>query len=115
MIKKLRLMSKLKKGDNVAVLLGKDSGRTGKVVRVNTKTGKVMIEGVNLYKRHVRKMGDTPGGIIDITKLLDISNVALICPHCKKPTRVGYQMLNSIKSRICRKCRKEIVYGKTKD
>lgn len=99
---------KIKKGDKVKVLLGKDRGKEGKVVLVLVKTGKVFVEGVNLYKRHVKKQGSVEGGIIDLPKPLDESNVALVCPNCKKITRVGYIMAGNEKVRICRKCKKEI-------
>lgn len=99
---------KIKKGDKVKILLGKDRGKEGKVEKVLGKDKKVFVAGVNLYKRHVRKQKDLPGGIIDIPKPLDISNVALICPGCNKPTRVGYQKEKGIKTRVCKKCKKEI-------
>ncbi|KKS13045.1 50S ribosomal protein L24 [Candidatus Daviesbacteria bacterium RIFOXYD1_FULL_41_10] len=66
---------KIKKGDTVKILLGKDRGKTGKVLRVLAKKGKVLVEGVNAYKRHVRKMKGMEGGIIEINKPIDISNV----------------------------------------
>lgn len=99
---------KIKKGDNVKILLGKDRGKEGKVEYVLGKDKKVFVGGANLYKRHVRKMKDLEGGIIDIPKALDISNVALICPNCKKITRVGYKIDGKNKIRICKKCGKEI-------
>lgn len=105
--------SKIKKGDKVKILLGKDRGKEGTVEYVTAKEKKVFVSGVNIYKRHVRKMGDTKGGIIDIPKPLDISNVGLICPNCKKVTRVGFQVVDSSKVRICRKCKEEIRYAKT--
>lgn len=104
---------KIKKGDKVKVLLGKDRGKEGTVQFILRKERKVFVEGVNIYKRHVRKMGDTKGGIIDIPKPLDISNVGIICPNCKKVTRVGFKVVDSSKVRICRKCKKEIRYAKT--
>lgn len=99
---------KIKKGDQVKILLGKDRGKTGPVKYVKGKEGKVLVGGANLYKRHVKKMGDVQGGIIDTPKPLNISNVGLICPNCKKITRVGYKMAGKEKVRICRKCKKEI-------
>lgn len=99
---------KIKKGDKVKVLLGKDRGKEGKVEKVMGKKGKIFVERVNLYKRHVKKMQDREGGIIEIPKPLDISNVALICPNCKKVTRVGYNMDGGVKMRMCKKCGKEI-------
>lgn len=101
-------MQKIIKGDNVAILLGKDRGKTGAVDKVLPKEGKVFVQGVNLYKRHVKKQGKVEGGIIDIAKPLNISNVALVCPHCKKPTRVGFEIKNGEKARICKKCKKII-------
>lgn len=101
-------MNKIKKGDNVKILAGKDSGRTGSVERVMTKTSKVVVAGVNLYKRSVKRQGDQQGGIIDLVKPVDASNVALICPNCKKVTRVGFKIEGKEKIRICRKCGKEI-------
>lgn len=93
-----RFRSKIKNGDEVAILVGKDRGRSGKVIKVLPMQGKVAVEGINTFKRHVRKMGSLEGGIIDIIKPVDISNVALICPSCKKPT----------KKRICKRCKKVI-------
>lgn len=99
---------KIHKGDKVKVLLGKDRGKEGNIEYVMAKEKKVFVGGLNLYKRHVRKMGDVKGGIIDIPKPLDISNVALICPNCHKVTRVGFKKIADLKIRICRKCGKEI-------
>lgn len=101
-------MLKLKKGDNVQVTVGKDKGRTGSVERVLAKEGKVFVGGVNMFKRHVRKVGDHEGGIIDLIKPLDVSKVVLICPNCKKMTRVGFKVTDTGKIRICKKCGKEI-------
>lgn len=99
---------KIKKGDKVKVLLGKDRNKEGKVAFVLGKEKKVFVEGANLYKRHVKKQGQIEGGIIDIPKPFNISNIALICPNCKKVTRVGYMMVGNDKVRACKKCNKEI-------
>ncbi len=101
-------MKKIRKGDNVKVLLGKDSGKTGIVDKVLGKETKVIVGGINIYKRSVKKQGEQAGGIIDLVKPVNISNVALVCPNCKKITRVGFQIVKSEKIRICRKCKKEI-------
>lgn len=101
-------MEKIKKGDKVKILLGKDRGKEEKVEKVYGKKGKILILGANLYKRHVKKQGTIEGGIIDIPKPFTVSNVALVCPNCKKVTRIGYTMAGKDKVRICRKCRKEI-------
>lgn len=111
MIKDLKLKikkSKFKKGDKVKILLGKDSGKEGTIEKVLSKDRRVFVGGVNLSKRHVKKMGQTEGGIIDIPKSLDISNVGLICPNCKKVTRIAFKIEGKNKIRICKKCKKEI-------
>ncbi len=99
---------KIKKGDKVKVLLGKDRGKEGSIEKVLSKAGRVFVGGLNLYKRHVKKVGDMAGGIIDLPKSLDISNVGVICPNCKKVTRIGFKIEGSSKVRICKKCKKEI-------
>lgn len=102
-------MQKIKKGDNVKILLGKDRGRDGKVERVLGKEGKVLVTGVNVYKRHVgKKIAGGEGQILSLIKPIDISNVALVCSECKKITRVGFKKNGDIKVRICRKCGKEL-------
>lgn len=102
---------KIKKGDTVKILLGKDRGKSGKVLNVLTKKEQILVEGINMYKRHVKKTGQHEGGILDITKPVNISNVALLCPNCKKETRVGYKIEVGNKVRICKKCSKVIVEG----
>lgn len=99
---------KIKKGDKVQIILGKDRGKSGTVEFVRSKDRKVFVEGSNLYKRHIKKQGTLEGGIIDLPKPLDVSNVALVCPNCKKLTRVGYKVVGKDKLRICKKCKKEI-------
>jgi large subunit ribosomal protein L24 len=100
---------KIKKGDKVKVLAGKDKGKEGAVAYVSARKKKLFVEGANIYKRHVRKYKDIEGGIIDLPKMLKISNVGLICPNCHKLTRVGYKLVGKDKLRICKKCKKEIV------
>lgn len=90
------------------ILLGKDRGKEGKVEYVRGKDKKVFVSGANLYKRHVKKHGDIQGGIIDLPKPLDISNVMLVCPGCNKVTRIGFKMEGNEKVRICKKCNKEV-------
>lgn len=103
---------RIKKGDKVKILLGKDSGKTGEVKLVLGKEKRVFVEGVNMFKRHVRKMEGIEGGIIDLPKSLDLSNVMLVCPNCNKPTRVGLKITGKEKVRVCKKCGKEIKYAK---
>lgn len=100
---------KLKKGDEIKVLKGKDAGKTGKIEKVFTKEEKVLIPDVNQFKRHKKsRMAGEQSEIITITKPLPVANVALICPSCKKQTRVGYVTEGKEKVRICRKCEAKI-------
>ena len=97
---------KLKKGDMVKIIIGKDKGRTGKVQKIITKNAKIIIDGINIYKKHVKKSEGKPGGIIEISRPLAVSKVMIICPTCNKPARIGYQIIkNGEKTRICRKCK----------
>ncbi len=100
---------KIKKGDTILVTRGKDKGKQGTVERASKTNETVVVPGVNEYKRHVkRNVTGQASEIITITKPMPVSVVALMCPKCKKQTRVGYIMGKSGKLRICRKCKKEI-------
>ena len=102
----------IKKGDKVMVLLGKDRGKTSVVEKALIKEGKVLVTDVNKAKRHIgKKTTGGEGGIVEIAKPIDISNVVLVCPSCQKPTRVGFQITKGAKMRICKKCEKEIVWS----
>ncbi len=98
---------KLKKGDKVKVMTGKDKGKEGAVEAV--LENKVAVANVNMYKRHSKPRGQgQKGGIVDFARPLPVANVALICPKCKQPTRVGYKITQKEKIRVCRKCEQEI-------
>jgi large subunit ribosomal protein L24 len=100
---------KLKKGDRVRVLTGKDRGDEGDIMRVFPKTGKVIVEGVNVAKKHQRALRATmQAGIIDKDMPLPASNVAIVCRGCGKPTRIGYRIEGNNKVRICKKCESEL-------
>lgn len=101
---------KLKKGDTVKVLLGKDRGKTGKIEKVLLKKNSVLVAGINVSKRHMKSKGEgKPGGIIDITKPTAVSKLGLICPKCQKLTRIGYLIDKSKeKHRVCKKCKQII-------
>jgi large subunit ribosomal protein L24 len=101
---------KIKKGDRVKVLTGKDRGKDGEVTRVLPAKGKVIVDGVNVVKKHQRTTKATmQGGIIDKDMPVPVANVALICPSCGKPTRVGFKFDNDgTKVRACKKCGGEI-------
>ncbi len=97
---------KLHVNDQVIVTTGKDKGIKGKITLVLPKDSAVIVEGVNKFKRHVKRRSDKePGGIVAVERPLNVAKVALVCPQCKKITRVGYQKVeNGEKIRICRKC-----------
>jgi len=100
---------KLKKGDSVLITAGKDKGRTGKVIKAMPKELKVLVEGINLKKKHVRpKREGEKGQVVEIPMSIDISNVKMICPKCGKITRVGFLVENKEKYRICKKCKQKI-------
>lgn len=101
-------MLKIKVKDKVKVLSGKDKGREGVVEKVFPKEGKVLVEGVNLYKRHIKGSYGQKSGIYEVPRPLFISQVALLCPKCSKPTRVGFLVKNDRKVRFCKKCKAEV-------
>ena len=105
----------IKKGDTVLIITGKDRGKQGTVSRAMPQDNKVIIEGLNIVKKHVRPQGQTrQGGVIDKAMPIDVSNTMLICTECGEPTRVGHdrrpmgvdQKLRPV--RICKKCHKII-------
>jgi len=95
---------KIKKGDKVVVITGKDKGKTGEVLRVLPTDGRVIVQGVNMVKRHTRPAMGNPGGIVEKEGTIHISNVAHIDPKSDKPTRVGFKTLEGgRKVRIARR------------
>ena len=101
-------MLKIKTGDTIKVTIGKSKGFTGKVEKVNPEKMTVIVPGANMYKRHIKAAGDVKAGVYDIPRALSFGKVALVCPKCKKITRVGFKFAGEDKVRICRKCGKEI-------
>ena len=101
---------KIRKGDRVQVLAGKDRGKTGTVTFAYPARGKVVVDGLNVAKKHQKPTRNTmQGGIIDKEMPMPVSNVAIVCPSCGKPTRVGYRFEpDGTKVRICRKCEGDI-------
>ena len=97
---------KIRKGDRVRVIAGKDKGKEGLVSRALPDADKVIVEGVNLAKRHQKpSRGNPQGGIIDKDMPIHISNVAIICGSCGKPSRIGQRFEpDGTKVRTCRKC-----------
>ena len=99
---------KIRKDDEVEVLTGKDRGKRGRVSRVIPEAGRVIVDGVNVAKRHQRATSATmQGGIIDKDMPIQVSNVAVVCSKCG-PTRVGYRGEGTDKTRVCRKCGKDL-------
>ncbi len=95
----------VKKNDTVIVLSGKDKGKKGKVLEAMPKTGKVVVEGINVATCHVKpRSQDQLGGIVQREIPLYASKVQLVCPKCGKGTRVGAKVENGRKSRVCKKC-----------
>ena len=101
-------MLKFKIGDTVKITSGKDKGREGKIEKILPEAMKVLVPGVNLYKKHVKGFGDVKAGTYDIPRGLGFGKIALVCPKCKKVTRVGFKFAGTDKVRFCKKCGKEI-------
>src|SRR5712671_110808 len=109
---------RIRKGDSVQVIAGKDSGKRGTVLRVVPDKRRVVVEKVNMIKRHTKprpaprnstSQQVIPGGVIEKEAALHISNVQLVCPACGKPSRVGYRITDDgTKVRVCRACGKDI-------
>jgi len=100
---------KIRKDDIVLIISGKDKGRKGKVIEALPKEAKVIIENINLRKKHIkpRKSGEK-GQIVELPGPLSVSNVKIVCPKCGKAARVGYKLEGKKKFRICKKCNQEI-------
>jgi large subunit ribosomal protein L24 len=110
---------KIRKGDLVQVLSGKDRGKQGRIIEADPRKGRVLVENLNLVKKHRKprplkdssRMGQTqiqPGGVIDLAAPLPVSSVMVICPTCNRPTRVGYEFREDekgrrIKVRVCKR------------
>ena len=103
-------MARIKKGDLVAVLSGKDKGKTGKIVEVWPSAERAIVERVNLVKHFERRSQQNPaGGIVEREGKLPLCKLALVCPKCKKPSRVGFETsADSSKQRICQRCKQMI-------
>ena len=100
----------VKKDDTVLIISGDDKGKQGKVLEVSPKEGKVIVEGLNMVKKHVkpRKMGDQ-GGIVEAEGAIYAAKVQVVCPSCKKATRVAHKLLDDgSKIRVCKHCGEEL-------
>ena len=97
---------KIRKEDEVLVIAGKDRGKKGKVRRVLPRESRVLVEGINLAKKHQKPRGGArQTGIIDLVVPIQISNLMLLCGKCRQPTRIGYRFLEGgSKVRVCKRC-----------
>jgi len=99
---------KIKKGDNVIVIAGKEKGKKGKITAVDTKENRVFVEGVNVVTRARKpRSAQDKGGLIKKEASIDASNVMLVCPSCGKPSKIGTKIVGGNKVRFCKKCGKE--------
>ena len=98
---------RIKKGDMVVVIAGRDKGASGRVLKVLTDVNRVLVEGVNRVKRHQKPRSQTdPGGIVEKEAAVHVSNLLLVCPKCSKPSRTGFGWLSDGKKvRVCKSCK----------
>jgi len=100
---------KIRKNDTVLIISGKDRGKKGKVLDVFPKTEKIVVEGANIRKKHVKpKKSGEKGQIVETPSAISSSNVKLICPKCGKAFKIGYKFIEDKKYRVCKKCGQEI-------
>lgn len=96
---------KILKGDTVTITVGKDKGRSGEVLAAFPKINKIVVKELNIFKKHIKPQQGQKGGIVEKERALLVSKVMLVCPACKKLTRIGYQVdKTNGKVRICKKC-----------
>jgi len=104
-------MANIKKNDMVKILVGRDNGKTGKVITVFPKKMKALVQGINMVKKHSRRQSNDQqqGGIVHKESLINVSNLMIICQKCSRATRISFNKLSDgTKVRICKKC-KEII------
>ncbi len=105
----------VKKGDNVKVITGKDAGKTGEILEINREDGRVVVANVNIQTHHKKpRSKDDKGGRIQAEGPIDVSNVQVVCPTCKKATRVGHSVVDTKKVRVCKKCGASLDQAKAK-
>ena len=102
------MKTKLKRDDTVQIISGRDKGKSGKILRIDGKSGRIFIQGLNMVKKAVKpKRQNEKGGIIDVEASLAIANVMIVCRKCG-PTRVGMNLNGKEKKRVCRKCGEDL-------
>jgi len=96
---------KIHKNDTVQITTGRDKGKQGKVMKVDPKGGKILVDGINLVKKHrkPKKQGEK-GEVVSVPRYMDVSNAMIVCGSCSRPTRIGYRKENDKKVRFCKKC-----------
>ncbi|OIO52131.1 MAG: 50S ribosomal protein L24 [Candidatus Portnoybacteria bacterium CG_4_8_14_3_um_filter_44_15] len=100
---------RIKKGDTILIISGKDKGKKGKILQAFPRLNKILVEGVNVVKKHRRAKNEREKGqVIEVFKPISVSNAKLVCPKCGKATRVGYRPTEKNKYRMCKKCGQEI-------
>lgn len=97
---------RIKKNDTIKIIAGKDRGKQGKVLKIFPQQDRILVEGANLYKKHVRptRQGEK-GQVVEVPRPLHVSNAMFVCPKCGKPSRLGSDLTGAKKARACRICR----------
>jgi len=104
-----KIRTRLKVNDNVVVISGTESGKRGKILKIDNVRGKIIVEGINKRNKYFKANQEHPkGGMVNIEFPISISNVMIFCEKCKKPTRVAVEVKDSNKIRVCRKCGKSL-------
>ena len=99
----------IRKGDKVKVIAGKDNGKESRVLRVYPEKQRLVVEHVNMIKKHQRPTNKQPqGGILEVEGTIHVSNVMLLCPNCSQPTRIGRRREDGTRVRVCKKCGNDI-------
>jgi len=101
-------MLKFKVKDKVKIILGRDKGREGEIESISHKEMSALVPGLNIYKKHVKGRPGQKGGIYEVPRPMLLSKLAVVCPKCKKPTKIGFKIVGNEKVRVCKKCKKEI-------
>ena len=101
-------MFKFKKGDEIIITSGRDKGKKSKIDKVLASENKIIASGINVYKRHKKVSQNKAAGIYEITRPIDVAKIAIICPKCSKPTKIGFKIDGKTKQRVCKKCKGSI-------
>jgi large subunit ribosomal protein L24 len=103
------MTTSIRKGDKVRIITGKDKGKESRVLRVFPERDRLVVERVNMVKKHQRPTNKQPqGGILEVEGAIHVSNVMLLCPNCSEPTRVGRRREDGARIRVCKQCENDI-------